>query len=331
MQDGLPRRLGRLAQRWLHPGHGTPHAHPPQDHPAQAPREVAEFGDNPGGLRMWLLLPDATGARGAPARAAWEGAPLMVLLHGCGQEAARFAAESGFAALANRLGAPLLLPEQRWRNNPRGCFNWFSPDDTARDQGEAASVREMVDTATRRLRTDPRRVFVAGLSAGGALAAALLAAYPDVFAGGAVVAGLPVGAASGAAAALGAMERAPRLSRADWVARVPRPAGGGAVNWPRLSVWHGEADPVVDPANADALTTQWTGLLGLPEQPDREERVGPNVTRRAWGERVEQWRLDGFGHAFPVRGGRPEDPFVRPAGIAAAEFIGAFWGVGGAG
>ena len=138
------------------------------------------------------------------------GAPLIVLLHGCGQAAARFAADTGWIALADRLGMPLVLPEQSGENNQGRCFNWFRPLHVRRGFGEALSIRQMVDTAVARFDSDPQRVFVAGLSAGGAMAAALLAAYPDVFAGGAIVAGLPVGAANSATEALRRMAEAER-------------------------------------------------------------------------------------------------------------------------
>ena len=107
----------------------------------------------------------------------------------------RFAEASGWIELADRLRVPLILPEQAEANNAGRCFQWFQPSDTARDAGEAGSIADMTRAAVGRFNSDPRRVFVVGLSAGGAMAAALLAAYPDVFAAGASVAGLPVGAA----------------------------------------------------------------------------------------------------------------------------------------
>ncbi|HET9018772.1 MAG TPA: PHB depolymerase family esterase, partial [Acetobacteraceae bacterium] len=244
---------------------------------------------------------------------------------------------SGFVALADRLGAPLLLPDQLAENNQQRCFNWFRPADTQRGGGEVASIRQMVDDALRRFACDSGRVFVAGLSAGGALAASLLAAYPDVFAGGAVVAGLPVGAAEDMHSALLQMSHPQPAPRETWAeraaeraaARGPAPAGG---RWPRLSVWHGEADRTVDPANGEALAGQWTALLGLPEVPDAAHFPAPNLRRRVWrdeagGDAVEHWTVAGFGHAFPVAGGRPADPFVLPAGIDAADAMARFWGL----
>jgi poly(hydroxyalkanoate) depolymerase family esterase len=253
---------------------------------------------------------------------------LLVLLHGCGQDAGGFALATGFMALADRIGAPLLLPEQQAGNNGGRCFNWFEPDDTRRGGGEAASIRQMVAHALRQFRGDAEQVFVAGLSAGGAMAAALLAAYPDVFAAGAVVAGLPVGVATDVSSALARMRAAGPESREALVARAAPVREGGIrwPRWPRLSVWHGSADPTVDPRNADALVAQWTGVLGLPAEPDAEAEVAPGVRRRAWGRAVEQWQLAGFGHAFPARV-PGADPFVLPAPVSATEAIARFWGL----
>ena len=126
---------------------------------------------------------------------------------------------------------------------------------TGRGHGEALSIRQMVAAAVERFASDPGRVFIAGLSAGGAMTAALLAAYPDVFAAGAVVAGLPVGAAGSTSEALRRMaEAGPARSPADWAEQVRRAAPIGYPGpWPRLSIWHGEADGVVDPANSRLL------------------------------------------------------------------------------
>jgi poly(3-hydroxybutyrate) depolymerase len=160
------------------------------------------------------------------------------------------------------------------------------------------------------------------------MAAALLAAYPDVFAGGGIVAGLPVGAATDMASAFARMKKAGTDSRKTLVERAS-PARAGGISWPRLprvSVWSGAADHTVDPANSDALVAQWTGLHGLPEAPDRMETVAPGVRRRMWGTAVEQWQLDGLGHAFPAAASG-SDPYVHAAPVPAADAMARFWGL----
>ena len=151
--------------------------------------EVADFGPNPGGLRMLSYRPPALKP----------GAPLVVVLHGCGQHAEAFAGQAGWLTLADRLGFSLVAPEQSVSNNFNRCFNWFEAADISRDQGEAASIAAMVRHAIAQ-GADPDRVFVSGLSAGGAMAVVVLGAYPELFAAGAVVAGLPYGVADGVSA-----------------------------------------------------------------------------------------------------------------------------------
>jgi feruloyl esterase len=286
--------------------------------------EIAEFGSNPGRLRMLVHAP----VGGAPAKA-----PLVVVLHGCGQGAVDFASGAGWTKLADELGFTVVMPEQSGRNNQGRCFQWFQPEQIARGKGEALSIRQMVAAAIQRFDADPKRIFVAGLSAGGAMAAAMLAAYPDVFAAGAVVAGLPVGTASGTMQAMMRMahpgtERTP----ADWAEQVrgtaPAVYGRG---WPRISIWHGSADTVVDSGNADLLATQWGAVHGLPTTPSTDATEAA-VRHRSWrkdGRTVmEQWIVRDMAHGYPIdaKSGTAA-PFILDVDLSATRHIAQFWGL----
>ncbi|MDP1910436.1 MAG: PHB depolymerase family esterase, partial [Hyphomicrobium sp.] len=148
-------------------------------------KELNEFGSNPGNLIVRTFVPDTIKPN----------APLVVVLHGCTQNAALYDTGSGWSDLAEREGFALLYPEQQRSNNANLCFNWYQPGDAARGKGEALSISQMVAHMTAQHGLDPSRVFVTGLSAGGAMASVMLATYPDLFAGGAVIAGLPFASA----------------------------------------------------------------------------------------------------------------------------------------
>ncbi|MEU3954884.1 PHB depolymerase family esterase, partial [Streptomyces achromogenes] len=142
---------------------------------------VSDFGSNPGALTMYVYRPATLPAHPA----------VVVALHGCTQNAQVYADNSGLPRLADQDGFLLVLAETGTANNVNKCFNWFQSGDNRRGQGEALSVRQMVSHAVTAYGADPGRVYVTGLSAGGAMTAVMLATYPDVFSAGAVVAGLP--------------------------------------------------------------------------------------------------------------------------------------------
>jgi len=149
--------------------------------------ETTGFGTNPGALRMFAFAPENL----------QHGAALVVVLHGCGQTAAGYDLGAGWSTLAKRYGFALLMPEQQASNNPQGCFNWFNPEDTTRDSGEACSIRQMIARMAGDYKVDPHRIFVTGLSAGGAMTSVMLATYPEVFAGGAIIPVAPFFALTG--------------------------------------------------------------------------------------------------------------------------------------
>ena len=288
--------------------------------------EVTGFGSNPGNLRMLTYVPP-----GLPA-----GAPLVVLLHGCTQSGASFDRGSGWSTLAARHGFALLLPQQGFKNNPLRCFNWFRPEDTTRDSGEAKSIREMVDRMLGDHGLDRRRVFVTGLSSGGAMTAAMLATYPEVFAGGAVQAGVPYRAATGLQDAFAAMFEGRDLEPRAWGDLV-RGASAHTGPWPRVSIWHGDADTSVKPVNADALAMQWTDVHGIGYGAACESRVGGHL-RRTWhgpdGEiRVESFSIAGMAHGAALAAGSGEErcgtaaPFFCDVGLSSTHHIARFWGL----
>lgn len=277
---------------------------------------------NPGNL-TFLQYPVET--RLAP------GAALVVILHGCGQDAGDFAVDAGWTDAADEHGFALLLPQQAKRNNAMQCFNWFNPEDAGPDGDEVRSIMQAVDQMLSDRNLDPDRVFVTGLSAGAAMAGALLASNPDRFAGGGLVAGIAVGCATGLSSALRCMQSGDDSTSEALGERVlDRSEHQGG--WPRVSIWHGDRDAVVRPENLDALMRQWTHVHGVPEQAASVRHIGPSEQRR-YGEgkspAVETWLVTGMGHAVPVDPGNCGRSGARTADVelCAVDHLLAFWGL----
>ena len=289
--------------------------------------EVSGFGRNPGDLRMLEYMPPQ-------AKAAL---PLVVVLHGCFQNAEDFDRTSGWSSLARKHGFALLYPEQKPANNANLCFNWFRPSLVTRDRGELGSIREMIDACRKRHPIDDGRIFVMGLSAGGAMASALLATYPELFAAGAIICGLPFGAARDAMTAMVVMKKPPSRSPEDW-SRLVREVSPDARSFPAISVWHGSDDEVVSIGNAEASLAQWQSLHGVGEGEGVAERIDSGI-RRQWRDekgrmRVELIVLDGFRHGLPVgkptagkRAANDTARFMLPGPVSAPEELVRSWGL----
>jgi feruloyl esterase len=262
--------------------------------------------------------------------------PLVVVLHGCTQTAAGYDRGAGWSTLARRYGFALLFPEQQRVNNPNNCFNWFQLVDTERDCGEALSIWQMIEKMTSDAGIDRQRVFVTGLSAGGAMTSVMLATYPEVFAGGAIIAGLPYGAAANIPQAFASMRQCAPRPASSWGDLV-RGASAYAGPWPRVSVWHGGADTTVAPSNAAEIVKQWTNVHGLPTDPSLTDAVD-GFPRQVWlgpegQEVIESYTIPSMAHGTPIAAGDDCDQcgaagaFLLDVGISSSYHIVKFWGL----
>jgi poly(hydroxyalkanoate) depolymerase family esterase len=312
---------------------------------------VDQFGSNPGALGMELYVPDAL----------VEPAPLVVVLHGCRQNARGYAEASGWTEVADEFGLVLVAAEQPSANNGLNCFNWFEPADASRDSGEALSIRQMVDHASGLHAIDTGRVYVTGLSAGGAMTTVMLATYPDLFAGGAMVAGVPFRCANSAAEGLACMGSGQpagtilpdfvcrfvpwlcpvtdgsTIAPEDWGDRV-REASTHTGRFPRLSIWHGTADDTVALVNAHEAVEQWTNVHGLSLDPTAEDTVA-GFPRKLFADPdgtvlVEVIEITGMDHGQPIDPGSgatqcgTAEPFLLDVDLCAARYMAEFWGLG---
>lgn len=310
--------IARLAAMRSRPGLST-HRH--SDHLS----DMAEFGSNPGALQARFYIPE-----NLP-----KGAALVIVLHGCTQTAAGYDYGSGWSQLATEQGFAVLFPEQRRVNNPNLCFNWFVPEDVTRGRGEVLSIRQMIEAMVVEHRLDRRRIFITGLSAGGAMANAMLATYPEVFAGGAIIAGLAYGSASTIPEAFDRMRGHGSPSKAELQRRLAE-ASSHTGAWPKISIWQGSDDTTVVSSNADSILAQWQGVHGVGADPNRKETVDRQI-RQVWcdadgNELIEKCTIAGMGHGTPLQtvgadGLGVAAPFMLDVGISSTRHIAGFWGL----
>ncbi len=306
---GLVEKIGRIGS--IRSRARGPSARSPADTPGLVPtggRFVTAIFANPSGTRAYkLYIPSAY--QGQPL-------PLVVMLHGCTQSADDFAAGTRMNVVGEERACFVAYPAQPKSANGSKCWNWFKPMDQQRGRGEPSLIAGITHQISRDYAIDPRRVYVAGLSAGGAAAAIMGAAYPDIYAAVGVHSGLPCGAASDLPSAFSAMRqgspgtanRSPRSSAFDGDGRLV----------PTI-VFHGDQDATVHLRNGHHVIEQFrsTGPGGLRSVTERGRAGGRTYSRTSHFDAsdravLEMWVVHGAGHAWS--GGSPAGSYADPQG-----------------
>ena len=290
--------LGRLKQRVFDPDARAERKRRRAPHIPPGARFETRSIFSPQGQRLFKLY--------IPARILAEPRSLLVMLHGCTQTPEDFAAATRMNQLAEQNGFIVAYPAQPKSANPSACWNWFNPQNQTRGMGEAAVIAALAQSLIAEFRIDPQRVFVAGLSAGGAMAAIMGALYPDIFSGVGIHSGLPHRSASDVVSALAAMrgQGTPAVEPYVTAASIP------------TIVFHGSADRIVHPSNGARIIDAHVG--------NREIHNGTTsdgngrsfrrmITRDHNGVvKAEYWVIEGGGHAWS--GGSHDGSFADPLG-----------------
>jgi poly(hydroxyalkanoate) depolymerase family esterase len=316
----LPNSLRGLLERMKRIGLQTEPGGPVSRSPAQACDIVPEGGqflersysNHAGGRPYKLYVP--SGYRG-------QAVPLIVMLHGCTQSPDDFAAGTRMNEMAEEHTCLVVYPAQVASANASKCWNWFSQDNQQRGQGEPALIAGITREVMAEYRIDQQRVYVAGLSAGGAAAAIMGATYPDLYAAIGVHSGLACGSASDLPSAFAAMRRVGGSagSQAIWLSKMGHEQIGANQRAVPTIVFHGDQDKTVHPCNGDEVLTQFGAATAELQTTVESGRVpsGHSYSRTrlcdASGQTVfENWVIHGAGHAWS--GGSPAGSYTDPRG-----------------
>jgi len=269
---------------------------------AAALTEVSNFGDNPGGMRMHVYVPDTRPANPA----------IVVAMHGCGGSGPGFYSSSEFAAQADRYGFLVIYPTATQQAGFGNCFDTWS--DAAKRRGggsDPVSIVSMVTYAERQYGGDPNRVYATGSSSGGMMTNEMLALYPDVFKAGAAFMGVPFNCFANAAdyppgsskCTGGSMDRTPQ----QWGDAVRQAYPGYSGPRPRVQLWHGTSDTLVPYSLLQEEIEQWTNVFGLSQTPSSTDTPQSGWNRRRYADtsgtvQVEAYSIQGAGHSLPSSG-----------------------------
>jgi feruloyl esterase len=272
---------------------------------AQELKRIRHFGKNKGHLKMYLHLPKNSYNSNAAK-------PLVVVLHGCLQCASKVAKQTDWDKLADEYDFYVLYPQQRSINNPMKCFKWYKRKNNKKNSGENQSMKQMIDYTKSTYKIDDKKVFVTGLSAGAAMSVIMLATYPETFEAGASFAGAPFKVAVSTIPAMFAFLGWRIKTPEKWGSYVRKLNPDFKGTYPRLVIYQGNSDWIVNKRNGVELMKQWTNVQRLTSKPSQviTNYTGNNaITREAYlssenKELVTFYKVNKLSHALLLDPGK---------------------------
>lgn len=277
---------------------------------AQKPEEllrIDSFGTNPGNICMFLYQNKTINDTSIK--------PLVVVLHGCSQTAKDVAELTGWNKLSDINDFMVMYPQQKFSNNPNSCFNWFRGNDINKGKGEGESVFQMIKYMTEHYPIDKNRIFITGLSAGAAMSVALMATHPQTFSAGAIFAGGAYKLATNQMASFNVMVGNKDITCYELAKRVVMQNVDYKGKYPRMIIYQGLSDPIVNHRNARLIINQWTTVCGADTFPDEVDSVFksiPDITRYSFfGKNSEPcvlyYEIKHLGHRLMIKPGESNE------------------------
>jgi poly(hydroxyalkanoate) depolymerase family esterase len=266
--------------------------------------EISSFGSNPGKLKMFLHFSKSNTDSS-------QNKPLIVVLHGCYQNAQSVSEETGWNKLADQFGFYVLYPQQKFSNNASLCFNWFRKKDISKDKGETASIHEMILYLKNHFKIDSTKIFIYGLSAGAEMGVTLAANYPALFNTVCSIAGGPFKADIGATSALKLMNANISQSQEEWAAEVKKLNPSYTGKYPGLIILYGTNDNVVSISNSNEFIKQWTCLQKtdtIADQTIKDFQGNQEITKFIYKDSLNNnvvvfYKINNLRHALPIEPG----------------------------